>query len=350
MGTFSNISSIFTDIANSLRSKMGTQDTFLPSEMAGAVNNIPTGAQVDEYVLNPYTNNYAYVAGLGDSNVADRVIQYNNIVEVKTWDITDASNLFNGNISDFSQYSGGLYFGNSVTMMGDCFYNCKNMNQSITVGSNVTTINGCFYNCSKLNCLVDFNIAYNLTQMNRVFRNCFVFNQPVTIPNSAISIIQCFENCRNFNQPITIPNNVKYAGYCFLQCYVFNQPVTISDGDVPISFQGLFESCWNFNQPVVIPSRANHVGSAFRNCRAFENDIYFKNSSNIRQAYAGNMVTSTSNSHRKNIWCDNATPFLGDRATNSITGQATTWDTMPDGNGYYNTAFNIYIYNNWSPS
>lgn len=40
----SNLTGVFTDIANSIRTKTGTTDTFTPTEMAEAIADIPTGA------------------------------------------------------------------------------------------------------------------------------------------------------------------------------------------------------------------------------------------------------------------------------------------------------------------
>ena len=50
-------STYMTGIANAIRQKNGTQDTYLPSEMPSAINNIPSGNIVPNYPLNNGKNN-----------------------------------------------------------------------------------------------------------------------------------------------------------------------------------------------------------------------------------------------------------------------------------------------------
>lgn len=79
----------------------------------------------------------------------------------------------------------------------------------------------------------------------------------------------------------------------------------------------------------------------FANCSNFGSNITFLDSSKITSTK--NMLLSTNNALRKNIFCDNATPFIGTVSTNSIVGAAITW-TQDGSSIYYNTDYNIWIY------
>lgn len=83
----------------------------------------------------------------------------------------------------------------------------------------------------------------------------------------------------------------------------------------------------------------------FNDCTNFGSDVFFENSENITNAYS--MFGGCNNKKIKNIYSNNAEPFT---KSPSITAFTTTWNALPDGNGYYNAEYNVYIYNNWTPS
>ena len=158
-----------------------------------------------------------------------------------------------------------------------------------------------------------------------------------------------FSTCSHFNQPVTIPNSVTNMASTFSSCYNFNQPVTILDGVT--NMPNTFYYCSNFNQPVTIPDGVTNMISTFSYCNNFNQPVYFHNSLKLSQTTTKNMFGGVhDNSLIRSIYCDNATPFLGTALSNSITGTAVTWSALPDGNGYYNALYNIYIYNNWTPT
>lgn len=47
-----SLSSIFSDIADAIRTKNGSSDTYLPSEMAQAIEDIPSGGSVVDVLTN----------------------------------------------------------------------------------------------------------------------------------------------------------------------------------------------------------------------------------------------------------------------------------------------------------
>jgi len=361
MGTFQNISSIFSDIASALRSKMGVADTFRPDQMAGAVNNIPTGAQVDEYREGTYTNNYPYIATLKVGNEPQKVVQYNSLTEDNTWEQTTLGNLFSPSLG----FNSPVYMGNSVTSIGkgfnnctwlnspifisdsianldNCFNTCVRLNSPIRIGNNVISMNYCFYQCYNFN--QPISLPNTVQYLVRTFGLCDCFNQPITIPNSVINMSRTFLYCNDLNQPITISNSVKYMAGTFAGCKKFNQYINIPDG--VLNVESCFSGCSNLNEYVYFPRSVGNYQRCLENCTNFGKDILIYNNTPTYGSF-NNMLGSTNNSRIKKIWCISTAANV---IKYDVAGTGVAWDTLPDNNGYYNTAYNIYIYNNWTPS
>jgi hypothetical protein len=58
------------------------------------------------------------------------------------------------------------------------------------------------------------------------------------------------------------------------------------------------------------------------------------------------MLEGKNNAKRINIFCNNLYLLNGNGAGNSIVGQKITWKSQT--NGYYNSVYNIYLYNNYT--
>ena len=81
-----------TDIADAIRNKLNSQETYYPSEMANAIESIDSGSaeSVAEFIENPdyFVNDMVYVVESGDnlSDIADKfgmkwtdLKEYNNL-------------------------------------------------------------------------------------------------------------------------------------------------------------------------------------------------------------------------------------------------------------------------------
>ena len=249
------------------------------------------------------------------------------------------------------------------------FRNCTNLNQPITFPSETNTqfqMSSIFYGCTNFNQPVVF--PNNTPYLEYTFTLCESFNQPFTVPSMTNYMGRTFYDCHSFNQPITIPENVDYMQYTFYNCYNFNQSVTFLTNKLT-TMNYCFTNCYNFNQPIEIPESVVYMSNTFENCSnlsqvlikglvyyvryAFSGctnikDIYFKNSRNMSGSSSTRYMLNNKNTDMvTNIWCNYEYPFTT-TGSYSIVGQDVTWDAMADGNGYYNTAFNIYIYNNYS--
>ena len=310
----SDLTNVFTDIADAIRAKTETQITYKPTEMANAINNIETGGGALVYDANgvPFTN------------------WFNSPVTIAEG-VTSTAEMFS-NCYNFNQ---PVIIPNSVIRTASMFHNCYNFNQPITIPNSVTNVYCMFLFCHRFN--QPITIPDSITNIPRMFANCDNFNQPITIPNSVTSTFGMFTSCRRFNQPITIPDSVTDIQRMFSGCYNFNQPVTIPSNVTSTFF--MLENCRNFNQPVIIPNSITSIAYMFVNCSNLRHVFVKTNPSlNIR-----NMVANTNNALQLIIETDNADKFTGTASANSITGKAMTW--TQDGDNYYNTAYNIYIHN-----
>lgn len=283
----SDLTNVFTDIADAIRAKTQTQITYKPTEMASAINNIETGGGAVEITK-----------GQLNSSFNSPVIIPNGI-----------TNIF-GCFSGFTNFNQPVTIPDSVIGMGSCFSSCYNFNQPVNIPNGVVYASFCFAGCYNFNQSV--NIPNSITNMQSFFKDCNKFNQPVTISNSATTISACFQQCKNFNQPVNIPSRVTNMAFCF-------------------------QNCHNFNQPVNIPNSVVHIGRCFHDCTAFASIIRVACNPSLN---VFGLLQNTAQSKVRTIITDNTSKFLVTN-TQSIVGASIIW--TQDGDNYYNTAYNIYI-------
>ena len=164
------------------------------------------------------------------------------------------------------------------------------------------------------------------------------FNFPVNIGNQVNNCYGMFLNCSNFNQPINIPDTANDCGKMFSGCTKFNQPVTIGTNANNCSY--MFTGCQRFNQPIVIPTNVDNCTLMFSGCNDMCQNIYIKKNNNL---ITQSMISGHNNQKQINIFCENLA-LLNKTWSQTIVGYEITWTSMT--NGYYNTAFNVYLYNN----
>ena len=167
----------------------------------------------------------------------------------------------------------------------------------------------------------------------------------VTINEGVENLTMLFYECTNYNKPVTFPNTAKDLHSTFEKCYAYNQPTIIPQGVV--SMYGTFNNCSNFNQDMIIPNSVNNMQYTFRSCNAFGSTVTIKPGGTAMNVYG--MFLQCNNSLKKTIICapeDTAKFTVNDR--NSVIAGSIAWTALGDGNGYYNSTYNIYIYNNYS--
>ena len=176
----SELTSVFSDIATSIRSKLDVNDTMKPGQMSGYIDSIPKPLKSDTPV-------YTSVV----QNISDDV---------------NADNLFANNTNDVMSYP------------------------AITFGSTVVSVNNTFFNCPSFNAPVYFDSPSNIRTMDNTFAKCNYFNQPLTVPMGVESMNYTFANCYNFNSPLTIPSSVKSMNNTFYNAYNYYGFPTFSEG------------------------------------------------------------------------------------------------------------------------
>lgn len=165
----SELTSVFSDIATSIRGKLEIEDTMKPGQMSGYINSIPKPLKSDTPV---YTITVADIS-----------------------DETNADNLFANNTNQVTSYP------------------------SITFGATVTSVNNTFLNCQIFNAPVYFDSPSNITAMDNTFNGCRSFNQPITIPTGVVSMNNTFRGCNNLKQPVTLPSTLKTMDNTFYAYY-----------------------------------------------------------------------------------------------------------------------------------
>lgn len=249
-----------------------------------------------------------------------------------------------------SQFDSNIVIGNNVENMASCF-EASSFNRPISFPESVTDISQIFYNCHSFN--QPITIGGGVVSLYTPFAHT-VLNSTVILNDGLISIAGLFQMCNTFNQPINIPDSVTnmhncFAGYDIYYSDIrsvtdFNQPIEIPENVTDMS--GCFTLC-RFNQNINIPAKVTDVrslfagGDNFLTTTPFGASVYFLGDNVID---AAGMLYHTDNNIHKDIYCNNATPFLN---TDSLTivGGSITW--TQEGDNYYNNVYNITIHSNW---
>lgn len=226
----SDLTNVFTNIADAIRAKTETQITYKPTEMADAINNISSNGLV-----------------------------YDNIT--------------GGSISGW--LNAPVMIKEGVTSTYQMFYECYHFNQPVTIPNSVTSTFQMFYKCSRFN--QPITIPDSVTVTEEMFSGCSNFNKPITIPDSVTNAVSMFANCRNFNQPVIIPNNVRNTYGILLNCVNFGGNVYVYPANLTRqSVAYMFNKCNNQLQ--------KHI---------FTNDTNVFNGTSASQSITGTAITWT---------------------------------------------------------
>ena len=230
------------------------------------------------------------------------------------------------------------------TNFANYFSDNKSMiNEPMVVGDGVTNCYRMLYN-SSFNAPV--TIGNNVTDCSEMLYRCYSFNQSVNISDSVTNCQNMLRNCSNFNAPITIGNNVATCANMLTGCTNYNLPITIPYGVTNCSY--MLYSDTSFNHPVIVPASATNCVAMLISCNSFGSDVYFEHTS-YTPMLANSMFDSTNKSLRKNIHFHPSmnNVFNVTSYRNTIVSDSISWTDMEDGNGFYNTYYNIYCYNNY---
>lgn len=179
-------------------------------------------------------------------------------------------------------------------------------------------------------------IGNNVGNCAGMFYDCHYISQNISIPDSVIDCSHMFHGCGNIfwnGNEIKIPNNAKYLGYMFFNVY-------------------------NFSQNIHIPPKVENVGcmlggdDTLFSTHSYPN-VYFEAKEyrdiNIIGMFGNWYQGSSDGVNRsliKNVFFNSVLNNVFNRnASNSIAGGTIEWTPMT--NGFYNSEFNFYMYNNY---
>ncbi len=277
---------------------------------------------------------------------------------------------FNNRLSGISMFQNCKNL-NSLISIGridvgiNMFHTCVNYNQPFTLnvkalatqlGASGVNCSGMFYGCGNLNSPITINVsgsenAVKLGEFNNMFSQCSAFNSVVNLVTTenidkTKMLMNCdnmFRDCTNFNQPVSLCVNTGTS--MFSGCSKLNKSVDFSDSCSVVNYA--FTNCVSYNQDTTLKGSVNFAYKCFLGCTAFGKNVYIK--SRNTSFHAGGMFTNCNNALRKNIWFNSV---LNGRFNwtnvNSLAGATITWTDMTDKHGFYNTAYNIYCYNNYA--
>lgn len=162
------------------------------------------------------------------------------------------------------------------------------------------------------------------------------FNQPITIAQNVTNYRNLYAGLEAFNQPVTIPNYVSDCSYMFLYT-AFNRELEIPESVDNCAWMFYYSA---FNQDITLPYTLRTFWGGLQGCVAFGKNVYFDKPTISHK----NMFSGCNNSLQKNIFA-NLSSFAYQGTGDIVGGVSLTWESIT--NGYRNTAYNIYLYNNY---
>lgn len=232
--------------------------------------------------------------------------------------------------STYQFFANNTSLTNDNVIIGNCVNNC------VETFLNATNFNG------------NVSIGKNVLICNNMFNGCTNYNVNLTIPNNVQNCQDMLYGCTNFNSNVTfIGNTAKNCANMLYGCRKYNQAINLPEGIANCAY--MYDSCTNLNQSVVIPNSATNCIYMFNNCPNMSKDIYFN--FNAENVYVGYMLVGRNNSHRINIHYNGLqTNYWNTYMRHMLGSSSFGVATLDSGNGYYNSANNIYFLNDYYPS
>ena len=226
---------------------------------------------------------------------------------------------------------------NSLTIIRDsAFYNCTELNGTLTIGSNVNVINSyAFYGCSNVDAL---NFNSHLTYIGaNAFDNCTSISNAITVPASCQTIADnAFNNCSSATGIIIAEDSeLRDIGNCaFHNCTSATGTLTLPNTVYSVG-DSAFENCSSMTG-LVLPNNDDRcsVGpSAFRNWSSLDGAISLNNISLSDYCFCDSARTSSLDTINigENAHLYGTQTFVGNLNVTSITCDSDNPSLMSDG-------------------
>lgn len=234
-------------------------------------------------------------------------------------------------------FNSEIFIGDNVGQCSSMLEKCNNFNSEIHFGKNVINAANMLYNCNNFN--LPLVLGNKMVDISGMLDNCLRFNHDIIIPDSVENCSYLFIGCSYFNSNIKMSNNARNC-YYMLASTAFNRPFTIPESAEDC--EGIFYRS-PFNQDIIIPENVTSISVLLAYDTDFGKNIYVKGLPSCT-----GMLGGKSNSKRVNIFCTDASNFI-DKENGVITiwqvDNGVNWTPMT--NGYYNSTYNVYIYDNY---
>lgn len=217
----------YTDIADALREKLGTQGTYLPSEMAQAVSEIEAGGDTLRDLLDITGNAQEMFIFFDDVSF----LQYDTTRNVKNFGgsfwhstITEIPHINTAKGTDFNAMFGGcnglgtasIGIANEFSLaqaenLGGMFADCENLvTLYVTnIPSSCTVLSNLVDTCELLTTIVISGDTSNVESTSTMFRNCFALESaPLFDTSSVLDMSGMFYNCNITSVPAYDCTNV----------------------------------------------------------------------------------------------------------------------------------------------
>lgn len=196
-------------IADSIRAKNGTQETYLPSEMSTAIDNISGGGGVPDWsqigydgIPDDIIDSFNYSKDIHDNwdpsitNLASKFSNDTDLVWMPLVDTSNATTINNMFYHCTAMVCIALLDFSNVTNFGGAFNLCvKLKNIPYFDMTKAQTASGMFSGCSNLREIPLLNTA-SVTNMNNMFSNCnLLYNVPVLDTSSVTTMSGMFTSC-----------------------------------------------------------------------------------------------------------------------------------------------------------
>ena len=292
------------------------------------------------------TNNSQYFAMENAfRNCTNRVIAPNIRYYNTTYLTTLASNAFR----DCHNLGFGINLQGTQVNACNLYRNCEMLDNDIDLrGCNRFYGDDALRDCTNFSSNVTFNSSGTIVGANRILMNCYNFNSPITYYARSSStstwccMVEALRNCVNFNSNVYIsPNRIVNIDGMLRDCRNYNANFYIMS-DYQTSANNIFQNCESLNRNINF-NMVNYARHAFDGCTNFGGHVH-ANRLDYGQDTIG-LFANCNNQIEKYIHLGSTQNINNYTGEDSIVGAPITWQSIT--NGYYNSEYNVYVYNNF---
>ena len=284
-----NLTAVFTDTANAIRSKTGTTETICPLDFADKINSIETGGGGMKAYFEAGGK-----CGYSTTTTFDGIINYSD-----TENLTDCHSLFFSS----SIISIPMLNTSNVTNMNYMFQSCVNLKTiPLLDTSKVTSMASMFKSCSSLTSIPELDTS-NVTNMEGIFESCSSLTTIPSLNTSKVNVMaSMFGYCTKLKSiPQLDTSNVQDMIGMFYNCVELTSIPQMSTPRL-VYARNMFYSCSKLKSvPNIDTSNVKDMSGMFSYCYELTS-IPELDASNVTDFnWAFNSCTSLTEFHMKHI-------------------------------------------------